>query len=345
MLVGDFVVGVENGLSGIPLAVRIRLLIAIKHVWQRVQDMLENTEGGNTIVMVKKLRLTRQILLWACLWLFMSGFMLIGISPTMAMILEAQDATLTAPMELINDYIWITPGNGELKDPSLPGGTATFTFQIDKAADYYFRIYESSNVAGGGDDSFWVKIDNSEWYLLDTSDSIEWNWIEVTNRIDPDMVGQGETIVTHLAVGEHHIVFKHREDGTILQQIEILETPIQTIILPGLEKKEGVTYITDTETITIGWDASVGATNYEFQVETLFRKPITLYANGNTTELTVPIKRPRTGHFRFMVRACNNGNCSDWAVSDNALHGMVDGENKAWWVYWKPPKVGGVIVE
>jgi len=100
---------------------------------------------------------------------------------------------------------------------------------------------------------------------------------------------------------------------------------------------------TDDAAITVAWDPVEGATNYE--VKTIAKYPAqewTVSVVG--TQATLP--RPRTGLFRFAVRACNADGCSDWAYSDGpaAAVAMADGQTltRPWGVFWR---LSPVIIE
>lgn len=95
-------------------------------------------------------------------------------------------------------------------------------------------------------------------------------------------------------------------------------------------------YETDNPSIAVAWDPVEGATGYE--VKTLGKYPEQEWTVAVADPQAV-LPRPRTGLFRFAVRACNADGCSDWAYSDGptALVAMADGQTltRPWGVFWR----------
>jgi hypothetical protein len=124
---------------------------------------------------------------------------------------------------------------------------------------------------------------------------------------------------------------------------------------PAMGIGPGYEYMIDSPSVTLQWDAIPEAAAYRIRVIMFDKVPETTYATGITTESSMPILRPRSGHFRFEAQACRLADCSvvdpavpendlsDWARSDDVLHGVTDldgdgtYEPMAWWVYWKTP--------
>jgi hypothetical protein len=112
-----------------------------------------------------------------------------------------------------------------------------------------------------------------------------------------------------------------------------------------------------TGSVTLAWDAipANGITDpiwYDVRVIMFDKSPETAYAIGLTTLTDMEILRPRSGHFRFEVRACRYSDChcepdsnsdiceddrSDWAQSTDPTQATVDGVAMGWWVYFKTP--------
>lgn len=95
-------------------------------------------------------------------------------------------------------------------------------------------------------------------------------------------------------------------------------------------------YETDSPTISVAWDPVEGATSYE--VRTIAKYPAQEWS-VTVTETTATLARPRSGLFRFAVRACDAEACSDWSYSDGpgAKLTRLDGQdvNQAWGVFWR----------
>jgi hypothetical protein len=124
---------------------------------------------------------------------------------------------------------------------------------------------------------------------------------------------------------------------------------------PAMGIGPGYEYMIDSPSVTLQWDAVPVAAAYRIRAVMFDKVPETTYATGITTENSIPILRPRSGHFRFEVQACRLTDCSvvdpavpeddlsDWARSDDVLYGVTDldgdstYEPMAWWVYWKTP--------
>jgi len=98
-------------------------------------------------------------------------------------------------------------------------------------------------------------------------------------------------------------------------------------------------YETDNQTITVAWDSVEGAERYE--VKLVSKYPTQEWVQ-TVVGTTATFTRPRSGLFRFAVRACRvttNPACSDWADSDGptAQLTQLDGQmvNKPWGIFWR----------
>lgn len=107
---------------------------------------------------------------------------------------------------------------------------------------------------------------------------------------------------------------------------------------------EGVEYKIDSDTLTIGWDISEGAEFY--QVKAIWEDPTEEYTYGPWTSNTnsYVVDKPRTGHFRIEVAACNTGGCSDFSKSTDSNVATVDGQAKGWKVFWKLAAPTGPVI-
>lgn len=102
-------------------------------------------------------------------------------------------------------------------------------------------------------------------------------------------------------------------------------------------KNDHVTYWgTTSETVTIAWDASIGATRYEWQA--YHPETSMTVLTGNTPGTTITINLPKAGHYVIRLRACTatEGDpdlCSDWINTLDANYAQVDGQARSWWIY------------
>jgi len=139
----------------------------------------------------------------------------LGGEGTLRIWLEAEEGYLEIPMESNSDgtasageYIWVPNGGGS-------GGKAEYTFEIPLAGDYV--IWGRVLAPDGGDDSFFVSIDDGDYSLWDTRQSSTWVWDKVRNRGGPNPV------VYYLEAGEHVLTIGQREDGTRIDRILITD--------------------------------------------------------------------------------------------------------------------------
>ena len=93
-------------------------------------------------------------------------------------------------------------------------------------------------------------------------------------------------------------------------------------------------------TITLGWNESVGADMYEVRVQHVETEQI--FIVGETSGLSINYILPKTGHYIFRVRAMNDYGSSDWAYTTNPEN-VADGNT--FWIYSQIPPVTGVIID
>jgi hypothetical protein len=132
--------------------------------------------------------------------------------------LEAEDGLLYSPMAAMADGsadggAYISVARGDLWDPAAAGGYATYTFSVPTEGDYV--VWGKVLSPNGGDDSFFVAIDNGGFALWDTQIDQTWVWDRVRDRDGADPV------VYHLWPGEHTLTIKQREDNTKLDRLLI----------------------------------------------------------------------------------------------------------------------------
>lgn len=167
--------------------------------------------------------------------------------------LEAEEGYLSAPMEIASDdaassgaYTWIPNGRGDIFDPAEDGGYAEYTFEVSAAGNYVVWGRVISNT--GGDDSFFVSMDGSEYALWDTQrgGTETWVWDQVSNR------NGAAPVLFYLEAGEHTLILKQREDGTKIDRIFI--TNDMEYVPEGLGEENSITIYEDAEDGTInGW--------------------------------------------------------------------------------------------
>ena len=120
---------------------------------------------------------------------------------------------------------------------------------------------------------------------------------------------------------------------------------IAFVALGAVEKTwDGRMYVA-SESLTMAWDTSDGATRYEVQAVDIDHALAPVYDLGSTTELSMVLTQERTGHYMYRVRACNDAGCSDWAESTNTQYATINGQPGQWRVYWKVPTPSGGGVE
>lgn len=137
-------------------------------------------------------------------------------TPADNIILEAESATLTSPMKTVSDasasggsYIVTTGYNSTTTAPAT--GRAVLTFN---ALGGTYKIWGCTLFAGGGDNSFWVKVDNGAWVAWndDAAISTAWKWNVINSSIT-------------LTAGTHTLSFAYREDNSKLDRIVISNDP------------------------------------------------------------------------------------------------------------------------
>lgn len=126
--------------------------------------------------------------------------------------------------------------------------------------------------------------------------------------------------------------------------VVVLFFTIESIALTSIF--QGVIHFTDDPTITLAWSESEGAIDYDVKVAWIDPTMAHEYFIETTTGLQSVIPRPRTGHFKFMVKACNIADdetrqCSEWAdstITTCVAPDPIDNVQRAFIAYWKVPK-------
>ena len=110
---------------------------------------------------------------------------------------------------------------------------------------------------------------------------------------------------------------------------------------------EIVTYYgTSDNYLTLSWEAGDGAESYEIRARNVERDVYVFL--GKTENLSLKFLIPKTGHYIIELRSVKNCSgellYSDWIVSTDPTHFIVNGENKGWWIYGYPAPVGELII-
>lgn len=112
-----------------------------------------------------------------------------------------------------------------------------------------------------------------------------------------------------------------------------------------------VTYFgTTDQQITVAWEASADATEFDLQLYHVEQKRNLAIATTPNKEMQLTL--PRTGHYIIKVRAkrLDPNNPTEWqesiwAQSDDDTYATVDGQPKGWWVYGYPAPAGDLIIK
>jgi len=139
--------------------------------------------------------------------------------------LEAESATLTAPMQTAADtaasggrYLQVAAGNTSTGTPPA-SGRATFTFQVVDSGT--FKAWGRVIAPTTGDDSFWVQMDGAAWVNWnEITLGSAWHWDDVH-----DAPAGGNPVSWFLSPGVHTLTIAYREDGTKLDRLLLTNDP------------------------------------------------------------------------------------------------------------------------
>jgi len=98
---------------------------------------------------------------------------------------------------------------------------------------------------------------------------------------------------------------------------------------------QGTLYLTEGP-VTVGWNSVSGAEFYKIELVLIDPVPETTFDFGQTTATQMVLNRPRSGHFKVRVAACNADGCA-WSESIDPAYATVDGQPEAWWIFFKTP--------
>lgn len=115
-----------------------------------------------------------------------------------------------------DDYLTISTGlNSTAVAPSDAADLVRFTLNVTAAGLY--RILGRVYSLDGGDDSFWVRVDEGTWYPWnDWNTASTWQWIPFSDNSD------GNTLLKfNLTPGNHTIDIAYREDGARIDKLHL----------------------------------------------------------------------------------------------------------------------------
>jgi hypothetical protein len=127
--------------------------------------------------------------------------------------LEAECGTVGSNWNTVADaaasggrYVTVQPGlNSTASAPAGAGATVVLPFTIESAGTYNF--FGRINCSNADNDSYWVKIDNGSFVMVNNLVTSGWQWMRLTGA--------------HLGVGSHTLTIAYREDGAHLDKIAI----------------------------------------------------------------------------------------------------------------------------
>ncbi|MBK7870296.1 MAG: hypothetical protein IPJ74_06195 [Saprospiraceae bacterium] len=103
---------------------------------------------------------------------------------------------------------YVTIKAGLNSSQSAPTGTEsiiTIPFSVTKDNLYY--LFARVNCPSSNDDSFWIKIDDGEFTTANGLGTVGWQWASLRKM--------------ELKAGEHTLTIAYREDGALLDKINI----------------------------------------------------------------------------------------------------------------------------
>lgn len=137
----------------------------------------------------------------------------IDMSAIESVFLETECGIRGGDWELVRDeaasngaYVTIRAGlNSTNEAPSGEATTVTIPFSVDGGKRYYLfgRVFAPS----ADDDSIYLKFDDGEYQVANGLGTVGWQWVPITD--------------TELAAGEHTLTITYREDGALLDKLNL----------------------------------------------------------------------------------------------------------------------------
>ena len=142
----------------------------------------------------------------------------VGSPKVNTLLLEAEQATVVAPMRLVPD----ARASGSIYVSSPQGGQGNVSFPIQVADSGVYSVWCRVISPDDGTDSFFVSVDGGPEDIYDTSPNTwgkNWQWTQLNGRV------LGGPRLLALSPGEHTIAFRCRESGTSLDAIYLTSNP------------------------------------------------------------------------------------------------------------------------
>ncbi len=95
--------------------------------------------------------------------------------------------------------------NSAVGAPTGTESTLTIPFSVSKDTSYY--VFAHVNCPSSNDDSFWVKLDDGKFFIVNGLNTKGWEWLALTNA--------------KLKPGTHTLTIAYREDGALLDKLAI----------------------------------------------------------------------------------------------------------------------------
>lgn len=163
-------------------------------------------------------------------------FIPLGSAQVNSIYVEAEEGEIELPMQIGEDeaafggtYVEVAAGyNSTDTVPSM--GKAIYTVNLKEGE---FKIWGRVRALDGGNDSFWVQVDDGtiyQWNQIEHSSS--WIWDAVHDNDDNNT---NDEVIWNLEAGEHQITIYYREDGTQIDQLYLTnlgDTPPNTFVVP-----------------------------------------------------------------------------------------------------------------
>lgn len=189
----------------------------------------------------------------------------ISVPTSVNIYLEAESATLTSPMQILNSSS--ASGGAYISVPNAAGtgGKAILNFNLTQAGDY--AIWGRVIAPTSSDDSFHISIDadtidnsavDAVSTIWDVQQGTSWVWDRVSMRVNDTTFANTNRIFT-LSSGSHVLYINRREDGTQLDRIFITNnlsaTPSEAVSITNVKftpELESTSIVTGRDfTITI----------------------------------------------------------------------------------------------
>lgn len=134
-------------------------------------------------------------------------------TPTTGKWLEAECGTVGANWNNVADavasggrYVTVQPGlNSTANAPTGAAAAIALPFTIETGGSYNF--FARINCSNADNDSYWVKIDNGSFIMVNNLVTSGWQWKQLTSA--------------NLVTGSHTLTIAYREDGAHLDKISI----------------------------------------------------------------------------------------------------------------------------